>query len=420
MIKRVLLLGALALAMGAGVRVLTAPSPAIALYSGRDKQAAQGGLQPSPAGDGTARWRLIWTHPAPALADVSLAPDGSSVAWVDSAGSVRRIVSATGKTVWQTAALPHVNRVLVAPASGGGTVAAFAYLNPVKPVVRLLAGDMGATGATRTVPVSGAVWSAAWATNGASVVVGTGQSLLYVLPTGAAPAPAPVRVGGIPETLVTATGTDGLTLAGMWQEAGVSAWGLDGAPRWQHNESDADRTFEVHLSADGTTAVAVSARGLGQSEARIHVWEARTGRLLWSESLGGFEATARVSAHGDYIAVTYAHKPASEGDGPASERKVVLFDRNGHRFFPDKGGLYFAPQLIALSADGRRITVRDNGGYIWTLDERGRMLSRFRLPLDPATGAAPTIRETLATDDGTSLLIRRGDGQLSLYRATML
>ena len=64
---------------------------------------------------------------------------------------------------------------------------------------------------------------------------------------------------------------------------------------------------------------------------------------------GGFDATARVSAKGECIAVTYARKPATEGDSTASERKVVLFDRNGHRLFADKGGLYFAPQLIALS-----------------------------------------------------------------------
>ena len=76
----------------------------------------------------------------------------------------------------------------------------------------------------------------------------------------------------------------------------------------------------------------------------------------------------------------------------------------------------------ALGAEGTvyslTVTVTDGVDTLYTLDARGRIVSRLRLPVNPKTGVPPTIRETIATEDGAYLLIRRGDGQISLLKAT--
>ena len=441
MIKRIVLLGAFALATGAMVRLMTAPAPAVAL-PGTDLLAAQTALLPAPTPNGEVRpgWRLLWSRAAPDLVSASLAPDGSSVAWVDNHGSVRRMSGSEGRTLWRTESLKGVNRVLALPERNGaaGGVLIYARMNPASPLVGLLDPAMG-TNRRASFPVEGAVWSAAVAPGGDHAVVGTGHSLLYVLPLPAAipatvtgatttaappkipsPLPIKVRVQGIPEVVTVASG-EPVALAGTWQDAGVGAWGLDGMARWRHHEPQADRTYEVHLSADGAVAVAVSSRGPKEEGARLHVWNAHTGQLLWSQDLEASGARALVSADGRFIAVSYLRDVDSDGAlNPSSERRLVLFDREGHRAFPEKGGLFFAPELVALSADGQRLTVRDSSGYLWTLDGRGHILSRVRLALDPKTGAPPKIDETIPSADGRFLLLRRGDGVITLFKATAL
>jgi hypothetical protein len=169
--------------------------------------------------------------------------------------------------------------------------------------------------------------------------------------------------------------------------------------------------------------VAISSRQPRGQDARLHVWDGRSGRLIWSEILEAGDAHALVSEHGDFIAVSYA-RPSGEfaADGtPILLHKVALLDRSGHRLFSDMGGIFFAPELVALSEGaGRtaRVTVRDMSGSLWTIDERGRILSRLRPPVNPKTGASPTIRRTLSTPDGTYLLLLRGSGDMTLYKAS--
>jgi hypothetical protein len=432
-IKRVLLLGAIALATGAAVRVSTAPAPAVAVPAPDDPlPRAIASAAAAPGTPSRARWQPLWTRPTPDIAFLSLSPDGSTVAWVDGKGSIRRITASDGRTSWQTAPLKGVNRVLALSHSGG--VLAYARMNPSAPLVRVFDPVLGA-GRVAAYGVEGAVWSAAAAPDADRAVVGTGRSLLYVLPL-RRPAPQVAAVGtaaaapvaamrplrlktpGIPETVavVSSEGTPPLALAGTWQDTGVCALGLDGSERWRRDEERSDRAYDVLLSANGAVAVAISSRGMKDADARIHVWDARSGKLMWSQDLAASRAKALVSADGRHIAVSYARDV--DGDGTvnlASERRVVLFDREGHRVFAEKGGLFFAPELVALAPNGERIIVRDGAGYLWTLDGRGRILSR-----DATFGTTATIQEVLPSADARALLIRRGDGQITLFKAASL
>ena len=457
MIKRLLILGVFALAAGATVRVMTAPAPASATpadaLTSRPEQTG-GMIAPispttltnagGPNTDNRPHWQSLWTRATPRAECISLSGDGQSVAWVDETGSVRRVLVETGKTLWQTPPLPGINRVLAVPGENGG-VMAYGYLNPVKPTLRLLDAHGGVAHA-RTFAVDGAVWNVQASPDGKNVVVGTGKSFLYVLPV-AAPPPLPVsrpvaapgvkmpavvpvvaaqkppvkmQVQGIPGDFDIAL-RDPVTLAGTWQQSGVSVWGLDGTPKWRHSDFEPDRIYHVHLSADGSVAVATSTKGPDQKEARLHLWDARTGQFLWSTPLDAAYPKALVSANGNLIAVTYArvneNEPGASSDPNNQERKLALFDRTGKRRFSDKGGLFFAPELVALSSDGTRLTVRDKSGYFYTLDDRGHMVGRVRLPLDPDTGLPPTIRETQTSRDGKTLLIVRGDGQMTLLQS---
>lgn len=398
-----LLLGILALALGIGARVSTAPAPASAV-SGETVPGVPSGTEGRP------RWEVLWTKPAPRLQAMDLSLDGDTVVWSDREGSIR-CLDARGRTRWRTQPFAHVNRVVATPS---GAVVAYSRLNPAQPTIHILSQADGSSDRAAHV-LEGAVWNVAASPNSAHVVVGTGQRYVYVLSLQNADRPTRWRTPGIPESLSIASG-EPLALLGTWQEAGASAFALDGTVRWRHDEPDPTRVYTTHLSADGHTAVGVSARMPRESEARVQVWDANTGRPLWTRSLDGFRPKALTTERGQFVAVTYV-KRLSYRNGNTSERKLALFDRQGRRLW-EKGGLFFSPELVALAPNGARLTVTDGVNTLYTLDARGKIVSRLRLPVDPKTGAPPTIRESVATTSGAFLLIQRGDGQITLLKAT--
>jgi hypothetical protein len=415
----------MALAFGAAVRISTAPVPAVAVSAQSVEQAELQGDRPpgeDPSAEdarlaaaGRPRWEEVWTKPTPSLAAMHLSPDGGVVSWVDRKGSVRSL-DAAGRTRWQTPPLPGINRVV---ATLTGVVLAYSWLNPAQPSVAFLSPKDGGKTA-RSCSVEGAVWDVAVSADGSKAVIGTGQRYVYVVPlaSGAGPSPKPAarwRTPGIPESVALAA-AEPLALLGTWQDAGVSAFALDGTVRWRHDEPEPARLYQVCLSADGATAVGVSAHGPRESDARLHVWDAVTSRPLWTRELGGFRPKALTTRHGQFVAVTYV-RTLSYRTGHAAERKLALFDRQGRRLW-EKGGLFFSPDLVALSANGARLTVTDGVNTLYTLDAKGHIVSHLRLPANPKTGARPTIRETVATQDGAYLLVRRGDGQITLLKAT--
>lgn len=444
MIRRLLILGALALASGAMARFVLVPAPAVATAAPGEAAAFAPPpvVTPVPPAGVRTGWSVVWTRPAPDLRAMDLAPDGQGVAWVDGKGAVRLVDALSGQTLWRTKPLSGVNAVAAVP-SGVGRAAVLAYsrLNPAAPRVYLLPRAGAPDNAPAVVcAVDGAVWDVAVSLRGERALIGTGRRSLYVLPlraaaaTAAAPggaAASPQRLPlswqapGIPGSLAI-TDEDPLALAATWQDAGVSAYGLDGTPRWRHDEADPARLYLVRLSSNGKTAVAVSARAPRESGVRLHVWDADSGDVLFAADLpSANHARVLVSADGTCIAVTYL-RMTHYRTGDVTEHKLAAWDRTGQPLFKEKGGSgFFSPDdIVAVSHDGNRLTVQDRRrNILYTLDARGRFVHQMRLPAagpkisgDPAQ-PVPVLRETVATPDGAFLLVHRGDGQISLLKA---
>jgi hypothetical protein len=92
-------------------------------------------------------------------------------------------------------------------------------------------------------------------------------------------------------------------------------------------------------------------------------------------------------------------------------RRLLLLNRDGTARGDEKGGRFFAPRLVALSAQGERTTVLDGERALFVLDQEGKTRWRLTLPT-----RAP-IQQTISTPDGAFLLLVRTDGTLTLYEA---
>ena len=421
MIKRLILLGALALACGAGIRLSSSSAPSGVVLTSR------AAVTPIiELGDGRPRWETLWTRPTPDLASASISADGNSVAWIDNKGSVRRLDATTGRTLWQTEPLATVRRIIAVP---GGDVLAYAPLNRIHPTVRVLDRNLGAKmGAVY--PLDGAVWSVAVAGGGSAAFIGAGSGNVYTLPIRHADKepflrPTVWSANGIPQSLTVAE--DGsLALIGNWGLSGITAWyptkptllttaSVPAVPVWQKTNTEVPRELTLSLSDNGKTAIALSCYGSRGQDARLDVLDAPTGNRLWQIDLKSSGAKARVSSDGQFIAVTCTHM-TDYSTGSILEHRLSVYTRDGHKV-GDRGSSYFSPELVAVSSDGSRITVQDGPSTLFTLDSRGNIKSKLTLPKNPATHILPTIRECVATGNGRFLLLLRGDGQVTFYRA---
>ncbi|MGC4046741.1 MAG: hypothetical protein QM758_23355 [Armatimonas sp.] len=361
--------------------------------------------------DGKPRWTMVWERPAPSLLAFSLSPNGQTIAWLSEKGQVRRFHSETGDQLWRTPPISGMDSLAAAP---GGQVLVWKRLAPQRAEIMILDAVSGISNA-RIQPISGPIWAVVVALDGKSYVVGAGdRSITRWALGGAASPPKTVHVEGYPETLALAQ--DGSFACGTWLPSGIST-----SKGWRHRETDPARWFDVTLSADGNTLVALSRHGARRrasaSDPKLMVWDRPTGRLLWEQKIEGTEPRLLVSEDGGVIALSFV-ATTHYTTGDLSERRLSLFARNGSHLAPDRGGSYLAPELVALSASGNRITVLDMDRSLCTLDRAGRTVARLPLPLDPDTNQPHPIRSTQSSADGQTLLLHRGDGNLALYRAT--
>ncbi len=359
---------------------------------------------------GRGHWQTAWTLPLPGAVDVSLAPTGDSVGWTDDKGSVRRILSESGRTLWRTTPLTGVNRVLVAAT---GAVAAFSGLNPERNSVVFLSAR-GGDQKSRVFAGDGAVWSAAFGPDGAAFV-GTGGHIIY--PAGeVGTGGARFRLQGMPESL--AVSTDGSRLAvGTWFPGAVVCCAPDTENScWQQAEPEPDRSCRVAISSDGSRVMVLSTRGAKGTDGMLRVHDGETGRLLWKVSLPDHAISpgALLSDDGGFVAVTYL-RSASEED--ADDWRLAYFNADGRRVFADKGSALFKPRIAAIAADGSTITVRSGDDTLFTLDARGNFISQLHLTPDVRTGKSVVVEHTESSRDGKTLLLRRRDGQVTLLHA---
>ena len=372
-----------------------------------------------PAGsvkaEGSPRWQLLWEQAAPGLHDLSLTDDARVIAWMDRGRVVRRLDPATGGVLWRTPPLPEFDALAAAP---GGQVLLWKRYCAQRPSLSILDAATGLPGARRQ-SVSGAIWSVLVRSDGQGYLVGTGDRAVteYALGTSAAP-PMRRAVTGLPESLAMAEETQ-VAACGTWLRSGVCR--LTTSMDWHFDGLDSARWYDVQLSADGSTLIALSAHGprtSAASDPRLTLWDAATGQRLWERSVPGAEPRVRLSGDGSVVALTYAAL-SRYSTGDVMEKKLAIFDRSGNGIATEKGGAYLKPSLVAVSASGNRITVLDADRSLCTLDRLGRTVAR--LPLHDSIndgGREYSIREVRATADGQALLVYRGDGSLLYYHAT--
>jgi outer membrane protein assembly factor BamB len=312
----------------------------------------------------------------------------------------------------------------------GGDVLAYSPLDRLRPTVRVLDRKQGAKKGA-LYPLDGAVWSIAVANGGSAAFIGTGKGSVYTLPLrenldDIFLRPTVWAADGIPECL-TSTEDGSLALVSHWGKGGIGAWhptkptllttaSVPAPPIWLRPAAESARDLSLTLSDNGKTAIALSRHGVHGHMARLDVIDAATGNRLWKVDLNASGAKARVSSDGEFVAVTSAHM-SDYSTGSVLEHTLSFYTRDGRQVFGDRGGLYFSPELVAVSADGSRITVQSGPSTLFTLDARGNFKWKLTLPKNPTTQAPPTIRECIATSNGQFLLLVRGDGQITLYKA---
>lgn len=405
MVKRWAALGGAAVATASGFLVRAVTTPAVAT-----PQRPIPSAPPALVGGGKY-WRAAWTAPVPDVATVSLSDDGRNIAWADRAGCVRRVLGDSGKTLWRTAPIEGVNKVVASP---DGTVAAFAALNPERNSVVFLDSKLG-DARSRIFAGTGAVWSAAFGAKGAAYV-GTGGMSVYEVTDPKTEKP-PVRASGIPESVAMASAAPRLAF-GTWSNGGVVSCTLSGkAYCWRRDETELDRRCRVAVSADGSRVLSLSTHGVKDAGAVVRMYDGKTGGVLWEANLPreAVEPTALMSASGEYVAMTYRRDWHDDRYG--NDWRLAYFNAEGKRLFGDKGSALFRPRIAAVSADGSTLTVLSGTDTILTLDRRGNFLDKIRLPEDPRTGRPVWITETASSSDGRTLLLRRRDARLVLFRS---
>jgi hypothetical protein len=414
--KRLLMVGALALVLGAIVRISATPVAAGATFL-RD---FTGWSTPSSAKN-LYQWTPLWSASAPQLAEMTLAADGGSVAWMDKGGVIRRVLGDTGKLAWATPPYTGLNHIAV---SNRGVVVAFYQGEGKRSAVRLLDPNVGA-GRTSLFPLDGAIKTVKVTSDGDEVIFGMSSSLAYVVPmqNNAAWSGKPVELPNIPSAIDTATDEDGhSTVVCGTQHGDLVAWTMqDGhIANWQDSRETPRPVSEVKVSKNGSTAAVISTDSEHSNRYHLAVWDVASGQRLWAEDFEGFTPRVLLSENGRFIALNYARLPVRPTPtGEPMERKVTLFDRKGQRLFSERGSVSFSPELLAISPDGGCLTVRDLTGNLWTWDNRGRTIARLRPPHD-LNGKPLNLKRALATPEGSALLLHyasaEGNDHLSLYR----
>lgn len=408
-VKRLAILGALALAFGVTVRVMVAPVAAGSLFPNLRFWTVS-----ATVSDHAVAWEPVWAADAPELADMAMAPDGGSVVWVAGGGVVRRLSGDTARTLWQTPPYSGMNRVRV---NQDGMALVFSTGRPGRNAVRLLDADQGA-GRSALALVDGTITSAELTQNGDRALIGVSNARVYVLSMQSSRAVLgnPIVLPSEPVAVTSFMDATNAPQALCGTQTGaLLTWQLrqEGATPVSLTPPSGQPVARIVSSTDGNlTAVAYAP--VGSHPARLELWDHAEKKRLWSVPLAGVPQRLQMSEDARVISVNFTRSEADQ-----TERKVTLYDRSGKQLFAERGGLSFSPDVVAISASGDCLTVRDPAGNLWLLDNGGHTVGRLRAPADTA-GRPLHLSRALATPDGRYLLLHYvgalGDGHLMLYR----
>ncbi len=363
---------------------------------------------------------LLWQRPVADFRGAALSPQGELVALASGAKgavSLWHWRTQPDKPLWVH---PAANASQVAVSAAGSFVVAWAALDPTQPDFTVLRGEDGATLSHRT--LDGAVWDAQLSADGAYAGVVTGGKSLYLYTLSDQPYRPGKRekriqqwgLGGVGRSIDFTTAGSYL-VAGAWDDSGVACYTPRGAELWQYPEApaeryaQADRLFSAQFSADGRYVLGLSHGNVRDNAPSLYLWRSDGGgNPLWRSDLGedAFYPTVRITANGQYVAVSYLRQIV-RGEQSLSEHRLRVLDHAGNMLW-ERGGLLFSPTLIALAPDGSSILVSDGQRTLFALSRDGRILAAYPLP--------GLIRQTALSADDHVLLVYTGDGTLGVYR----
>lgn len=383
---------------------------------------AQASAADAPLTPDTIKW--VWTTPTPVVGyrAAAISPDGKYVGLVfnhvpgtsQEKLSLWRWPDRPDKPLWTR---PEPDASLVVVGRGGETVLACARMDPLRPFLSVRKGADGAQ--VKEKPLDGAIWDVQMSADGQSAAVTTGSRGLYLFPSversGSTRFPTLTGIGS--SIALTANGT--YLAVGTWDDSGVSCDTLKKTQVWQYPKPDdapkrqalTSRIFETEITNNGQFVLGLSYANARKSDGTLYLWRCDgDGTPLWVHPLGAdtFFPKALMSEDGKFVAVTYLQL-VTRGDQSISERRLLVLNGAGKKIW-ERGNLLFSPELVALAPDGHRVTVSDGQKTLYNLDAGGRFTA-----IKPLKGSA-TIRETMSTPDGRSVLVYTSDGFLNLFQ----
>jgi len=324
-----------------------------------------------------------------------------------------------GTCLWQYpdgAAARHAlsSRLFTAQICGSGRyVLAYARLNPLAPRLTLLRGRDGQR-AFET--VDGAIWALALASDGGTASFVTGNRSLYQITLGETPTVKRALLSSQGNSVAYALGGTAL-VTGTWDTPGVECQTVSGRMLWHFPQTTNDRNavngklFDVKTSQDGKYALGMAYRNASHNAVTVYFWRVDgDGEPLWTLELGDdvSNPAALINADGSRVALAY-DRQLPRRDQTVKQRRLRLLDRQGHPYWGgEKGGMIFAPHLIALAPDGQGLVISDGSQTLYRLNAQGRNTARIRLNA--------LIRQTIPSADGRFLLVYTGDGLLTLLQ----
>lgn len=332
----------------------------------------------------------LWKKPVQPISSIAVSPDGKFSITIGPADLVT-CRDANGRIIWQV----EVDHATDAVISAGGTMAmVYSAMNPAEEYVTFISPD----GSVRwRHKVSGSVWCGTVAEQEPLFAVGTGERWVYVYSVDEdRKRYARWRLPGVVTSLAFLP--DGERIAyGTWQESSLGISQIDGTGVWQQ-PGDPDKLYSVSVTGAGRHLLAVGTpnRRLPVAVASLYTVE---NSLVWTLSLDGLDVTARVSHLGYTTAFSYK-KLITQKDKQVAARYVSLVGRRGTEAW-EKGGLFFQPQLAAITRDG--LLVHDDRS-LYGLDLTGKVSSMLKLPA--------TVRLCRTDSAGSRAVIYCGDGNL--------
>jgi len=366
--------------------------------------------------------KLLWSKSVADYRGAALSPQGELIALASGpkgAVSLWHWRTQPDKPLWIH---PATGASDVAVSAAGSFVVAWSALNPARTDFTILRGEEGATLSHQA--LDGAIWDAQLSEDGCYAGAVTGGKTLHLYTLSDEPYTRDDKrihpiwsLGGIGNSIAFTTPPVGsYIITGAWDDSGVACYTPRGVCLWRYPEdalsrhAQANRLFTAQLSSNGRYVLGLSYGNVRESDPTLYLWRSDGGgNPLWKTELGedAFYPSAQITKNGRNVAVSYLRQIV-RGDQTLSEHRLRVFDHDGNVLW-ERGGLLFSPTLIALATDGHLILVSDGQRTLYALNREGRIEpGRYPLP--------GSIRQTILSADGLTLLVYTGDGTLSLFK----